>query len=681
MKPLLVLLALVCGVLEAVPVPQRALLAQRGRRFESGKVKVRKPIRTLPRRPSTSEASFPAPRETAYLRTLRRAEDRAPVLLRYGGKDSLKPPADSPIRPFRRTAEPMPELASFHMPAYPRLDDAVLNRWFNEMPQPRRYEDASLDAVYVPHSRFDPFNRNVWKGDVPIIGRNYFLNIGALSEAGFDMRRIPVPSVASSAEPGEYGFFGRGGQFGARENIRLSFEFFRGSAGFRPVDYQVRVTPEFSINYLRARENALTAIDVRQRSNRTDTSVSMQELFFEKRLFTNSVSAFRKPKDADDRGSAYFDSTSLRLGIQRFTSDFRGFIFSDEQPGVRLFGNFGNNVFQYNVAHFQMLEKDSNSGLNRWQRRHQSVSAANLYWNDFLTPGYTLNVSLLYNNDQPTFHLDKNGFLVRPAPIGFPVRNKVRAGYAGISGDGHIGRINVSHAFYQAFGRHDFNTIAAAPQHINAQFAAVEAAFEKDWAVYKTSFMFASGDGNLSDGRARGFDAIVPNQQFAGGGFLGEPALADRGLTNPLFEGGGTNFLNRQPVPLTGTSVFLFGPNSLLPNMRPGLFQGQANFVNPGILLANVGMDAKLTPQLRCTVNVNYARFHRTEVLEAVLFQSGIHHSIGVDMGFGMQYRPWLSDNMVLTGGFGYLVPLEGFNNIYEGKKLISGFVNMRLFF
>ncbi len=119
----------------------------------------------------------------------------------------------------------------------------------------------------------------------------------------------------------------------------------------------------------------------------------MQEAFFEKRLFTNSREAFQTQKQTDDTGSAYFDFTSLRLGIQRFTSDFRGFIFSDEQPGARLFGTFHNNVFQYNLAYFNMLEKDTNSGLNRWRRRKQSVYAANLYWSDFLTKGYTLNFS------------------------------------------------------------------------------------------------------------------------------------------------------------------------------------------------------------------------------------------------------------------------------------------------
>jgi hypothetical protein len=152
-------------------------------------------------------------------------------------------------------------------------------------------------------------------------------------------------------------------------------------------------------------------------------------------------------------------------------------------------------------------------------------------------------------------------------------------------------------------------------------------------------------------------------------------------LINPLFEGGGTNFLNRQPIPLTGTGVLLFGPNSLIPNMRAGLFQGQANFVNPGIVLLNAGMDAKLSPKFRSTVNVNYARFHRTEVLEAVLFQSGIRHAIGVDTGMGLQYRPLLSDNIVLTGGAGFLAPMRGFKDIYTGRTLLSGFVSLRILF
>ncbi len=683
-----------CGLI--LPLfAQRAQLGVKGRRQEKGAPRPQKAIRVLPRRGTPAEQMrFPERAPTDYERMLRQSaaprralpEDRVRTLVRRS-VDSFTPVPPLAAR-AERTLNPLPkanleplDLPVFVYPADPKLQASVPNRWEVEMPEPRRYEDGKLDAIYAPRRWWDPFNRNRLKGDLPIFGRRNFLNITALSDTAVDGRRIPVPAVASAASPGDYGFFGRGGQLSVRESFRVSLDFFRGSAGFRPVDFEIRITPEFNINYLLARENALTRIDVRQGYRRTDTNVGFQEMFVEKRLFTNARAGLRRAKDADDRGSAHFDFTSVRFGIQRFTSDFRGFVFSDEQPGARLFGTFRNNIFQYNLAYFHLLEKDTNSGLNRWRQRNQSVYAANLYWNDFLTEGYNLNFSALYNNDQPKFHIDKNGFLVRPAPIGFPIPNKVRAGYAGVSGDGHIGRFNVSHAFYQAFGRHDFNTISARPLHINAQLAAAELAYEKDWAIYKVSGFFSSGDNDITDGAARGFDAIVPNQQFAGGGFLGNNALADRGLINPLFEGGGTNFLNRQPIPLTGTGVFLFGPNSLIPNMRAGLFQGQANFVNPGMMLLNAGMDAKLTPKLRSTINVNYARFHRTAVLEAVLFQSGISHAIGVDTGMGLQYRPLLSDNVVFTGGAGFLAPMRGFKDIYTGRTLLSGFVALRILF
>jgi hypothetical protein len=603
------------------------------------------------------------------------------------GRAALRPDpiSEDRLRPFLRGSvtplESPPAAATRQLPRLQRREQItaitagaveavpIRNRW-RIFPAPpwRRYDDRTLDAIYATSRRFDPYNRNTIKGDFPFHGRRDFFAFTATSETLAETRRLPVPSGASYADPGESTFFGRGEQFAVAQNFRFSLDLFRGSAGFRPVDWELRVTPEFQINYVLARENALVNADVRQGIRRTDSNVGMQELFLEKRLLTEK---------------AFFDFTSLRLGIQRFTSDFRGFVFSDEQPGARLFGTFHNNVFQYNLAYFNLLEKDTNSGLNRWRRRNQSVYAANLYWNDLLIKGYNLNFSLLYNNDQPSFLIDKNGFLVRPAPIGLPVPHKIRAAYAGISGDGHIGRINVSHAFYQAFGRDDFNPVPAArnPQHINAQLAAVELAYEKNWMTWKASAFYTSGDPNLNDGHANGFDGIVPNQQFAGGGFLGNPSLADRGLINNAFAAGGVNFLNREPIPLTGTAVTLFGVNSLMPAMRAGLFEGQANFVNPGILLCNAGLDAKVTPKLRGSLNVNWARFNRTEVLQALLFQSHIRHAIGLDSGLGLQYRPLLTENVVVTAGVGTLAPGSGFKDIYSGRTLFSGFVNLRMVF
>jgi len=655
---------------------QRAQLPRKGRQPERVAPRVLTPIRRLPRKqtlpvvveqPDTARLQQFIEIQKQSLQPVMFAEDRSRPLVR-GVIVPLAPETEVAYVPHT-----LPKLAMapplLITPPGVTTASAVPNRWYVFPAAPwHRYDDRHLDAIYAQTRLWDPFNRNVLKGDFPFAGRRYFFTFAGVSETLAELRREPVPSGASFADPGEFGFFGRGEQFAIAQNFRFSMDVFRGSAGFRPVDFELRITPEFNINYTLTRENGLINSDVRQSIRRTDSNVGLQELFVEKRLFSEM---------------AHFDFTSLRVGIQRFTSDFRGFVFSDEQPGARLFGTFHNNIFQYNLAYFNLLEKDTNSGLNRWRRRQESVAVANLYWNDFLTKGYNLNFSLLYNNDQPSFLVDKNGVLVRPAPVGLPVPHKIRAAYAGVSGDGHIGRINVSHAFYQAFGRDDFNPIPINknPQHINAQLASFEISYEKDWMTYRVSGFYTSGDKNINDGHANGFDGIVSNQQFAGGGFLGNPSLADRGLLNNLFDGGGINFLNREPIPLTGTALQLFAPNSLMPTMRAGLFEGQANFINPGITLVNAGFDAKITPKLKSTLNVNWAKFNRTEPLEAVLFQEHIHHPIGLDSGIGLQYRPLLTDNIVIISGFGALAPERGFKDIYTGRVLFSAFVNLRMVF
>ena len=222
----------------------------------------------------------------------------------------------------------------------------------------RRYADKRLAAIYTTSRLLDPYNRNTYKGDYPLIGRRLFFAVTAVSETTAEARRIPVPSVASSTDPGEFDFFGRGEQSRFQQNFRIGFDIFRGSAGFEPVDLEFHITPEFNINYAVARENGLIAIDVRPRH--------APHRYRDRHAGSSSSRSVFSP------ARRTIDFTSLRVGIQRFTSDFRGLIFSDEQPGARLFGNFHNNVFQYNLAYFNLLEKDANSGLNHWQSRRQS---------------------------------------------------------------------------------------------------------------------------------------------------------------------------------------------------------------------------------------------------------------------------------------------------------------------
>jgi hypothetical protein len=347
--------------------------------------------------------------------------------------------------------------------------------------------------------------------------------------------------------------------------------------------------------------------------------------------------------------NANFDFISARVGIQPFVSDFRGFIFSDNNLGARLFGNFGNNRYQYNVAYFSQLEKDTNSGLNRFDRRHQNVFASNLYRQDFIRKGYTIQGSVLYNDDPHSREFDRNGFLARPALIGDVRPHSIKVGYVGINGDGHIGRLNLTNSYYYAFGRDDRNPIAGRAVHVSAQMAAVEASVDKDYFRFRGSFFWASGDKNPTDGKATGFDAIFDDPNFVGGQF---------------------SFWNRNGIRLTQTGVGLVQPNSLLPSLRSSKIEGQANFVNPGIYIYNAGVDVEVTQRLKAIFNANYLRFDRTESLEYILFQPQVRHDIGWDYSVGVAYRPLLINNVTMTFGAATLKPGRGFRDIYtDGSR------------
>jgi len=136
--------------------------------------------------------------------------------------------------------------------------------------------------------------------------------------------------------------------------------------------------------------------------------------------------------------------------------------------------------------------------------------------------------------------------------------------------------------------------------------------------------------------------------------------------------------------------VLLKGPGTLLPNLRSNKFEGQANFVNPGLMLAGVGMDLEVTPKLKTILNANYLRFDKMEPLEALLFQPGLDKSIGIDLGLGVLYRPLLNENILIIGGLTGLLPGSGWNQIYSSqcnvpdcgagnKKLWNAFVQLKL--
>jgi hypothetical protein len=525
------------------------------------------------------------------------------------------------------------------------------DRWRIGFPEWDRYGKGHPpvdDYPYVDGHWWDPFNQNVLKGDYAIIGQNTFFNLTATSRSLVEGRQLPTPqnSFDSTASPFGGEVFGKPNQFFYNHQFILSLDLFHGDAAFKPVDWRVQLTPIFDINYLDVQEVGIVSPDVRKGTTRGRTWFSLEEWFVESKLADLSPD---------------YDFVSVRAGSQFFSSDFRGFIFSDTNRAVRLFGTRFSNRDQFNLIYFKQLEKDTDSDLNTFGDRHQDVLIANYYRQDFIWPGYTVEASVHYNRDGPTFHFDKNGFLVRPDPDGVFQPHRIDVAYLGWAGNGHIEQINITHQLYWALGRDSLNPIANHSQDINAQMFALELSYNRDWMRFRTSFLWASGDDDPNNKHATGFDAILDNPNFAGGDF---------------------SFWQRQQIKLLG--VNLVNRESLLPDLRSSKTEGQSNFVNPGLFLLNFGIDMDLTPKLKMINNVNFLWFDETAVLEQFLFQEKIHHFIGTDLSSGFEFRPLLSNNVIARLGLASLIPGRGFSDIYSNlagptHPILAAFLELTL--
>ncbi|MCB9876734.1 MAG: hypothetical protein H6835_03940 [Planctomycetes bacterium] len=506
------------------------------------------------------------------------------------------------------------------------------SRWF----APGRPVNGLAAPDYVVNERaawWNPYRQHQLKGDFPVFGReDLFLSVTATNRFLYEARDVPTPSGITGPGPVSQNVFGNGRQTFVQDDVALTIDLFKGQQAFKPVDWRIRVTPVFNFNQLDVNEVGVVVIDPARGTVRRRTFFTLQEAFVEYHLL-----------DLSDR----YDFLSVEAGVLPFRSDFRGFLFEDTNLGVRLFGNADNNKWQYNLALFNQLDKDTNSQLNNYDNRDQNVLIANVYRQDWPVKGYTSSLSFHWNDDQRGFKFDDNRFLVSPAPIGVFTPNEIDVYYLGWAGEGHLGRWNVTHAFYQALGSEKVNAIAGRGVDVNAQFAALEVSYDIDWLRPRVFGLWASGDSNPRDGTGRGFSAIFDNPNFGGGGF---------------------SFWNSQGLKFTNTG--LTQPGSSLADLRTSKSQGQSNFVNPGVLLFGAALDAELTPKWRGQVGFTYLRFDKTESLEFLLQAADISKSIGTELFFGTQYRPLLTNNVILQLGGGVLLPDDGFARIYDSNDI-----------
>jgi hypothetical protein len=506
------------------------------------------------------------------------------------------------------------------------------------VPVPDRWRIVDTLGL-VEQNWWDPYNQNVYKADKPLHD-DWFLDVSLTSDTIYEPRRFPVPvSPQATARSGELDLIGDGRQEVFAQTLIAGLVYYKGDTVFRPPDYEYRLTLAGQYNRVETEQARLLRADPVEGTDRTDNHLGVQEAFVDVHL-----------RDVSPR----YDFDSVRFGIQPFNADFRGFLFQDEQFGARLFGTRDNNIFQYNLAWFRRIEKDTNSGLNDIQEglRADDVFAANLYWQDFPVLGFFTQATVVHNrnregDERP--HYNTNDFIERPASLGLEKPRNYDVTYLGLSGDGHFGRLNFTGSMYYAFGEQDRGVFLDQPTDIRAGFVAGELSMDFDWTRVRLSGLYASGDDDPFDDVSTGFDAI---------------------FENPLFAGADTSFWVRQPVPLIGGGrVTLSGRNGILNSLRSSKEEGQSNFDNPGTILLGVGTDHDLTPQWRVSTNINQLWFDETAILEVARQQGDIDPEIGTDISIASIYRPLFSQNIIFRASAATLVPGDGYSQLFDDDK------------
>ncbi len=538
--------------------------------------------------------------------------------------------------------------------AFPTEQVPIPDRW-------RLIESLGL----VKENLFDPYNQNTYKGDrpinrakvpwLPIKEDDWFFVANLISDSVYEPRTFPIPvGVQTTEDPDRNDVFGKDFSQVFSQTFIAGFALLKGSTTFKPPSIEYRVTFAYNVNYVDVPERRVLFVEPSRSSHRLDHFLGVQEAFVD----------YHFGQFDNDR----FDFLSIRAGIQPFQSDFRGFLFNDQQLGVRLFGSRDNNRFQFNLGAFWRLEKDTNSGLNSVVQRPRDdlVFVANVYRQDFLIPALTSQITAVYNRNREgnDIEIDDNGFPVRPALLGTLRGRDYDVVYLGYNLDGRIGRVNLTGSFYWALGEDRNSFFTDRPADINAQFAAMEASYDRDWMRLRLSAAYASGDSDPYDNKETGYDAI---------------------FENPVFAGADTSYWIRQTIPFAGggRAISINGRNGILNSLRSSKEQGQSNFNNPGLILLGTGADFDLTPQLRLSANANHLWFEDTSTLQVLRNEGSIPRDIGFDLSASAIWRPHANQNIVFRLSAATLLAGEGFRDLFTarggGREFVSILANVVL--
>ncbi|KPJ73867.1 MAG: hypothetical protein AMS14_06235 [Planctomycetes bacterium DG_20] len=307
-----------------------------------------------------------------------------------------------------------------------------------------------------------------------------------------------------------------------------------------------------------------------------------------------------------------------RLGIQRFRSDHAGLIYNDSDRGAVYHGTLGEVGF--NLAYFAKSFDDAVSQLNTENGRPWHVMIANLE-----VPVGTVQVI-------PSFHfsIDRTG----------PTETNV--GYVGASAAGQVSVFQVLTAYYWAFGEQTGGMVNPADQTVDAHLLLINVALPlmEGKVIPSTGFIFASGDDDPLDRRARGFDAIYD-----------------------YIEAWGFNDYFIRPRKNLGPATLCRAHSGLF-TMRD--FDEPANFINPGIAAFNLGLTTKWTDEFTTDLNAGPVYLPQTDTPELVLGR-GVGHELAYRMNANATWQ--LNETATLKGGVAACVPENGAQAIFGGNN------------
>jgi hypothetical protein len=221
--------------------------------------------------------------------------------------------------------------------------------------------------------------------------------------------------------------------------------------------------------------------------------------------------------------------------------------------------------------------------------------------------------------------------------------------YIGSSGDGHIGRLNITGALYYALGKETPTAAGARDTRTHASFAALELSRDFDRMRLRLSALHASGDDDPQDARGTAFVGLN---------------------SSPLFAGADASFFFHQRLPLTPLLDL---------KQRDRLFGAPSTSLGPGLRLAGAGADFDLSQRLRISLDINQLWFAEVAPLAAVTGRTGFAKAIGQDYSIDAFWRPFENQNVIVRFVGATLSPARGYRSLYGQGTPYSFFINLSL--